>query len=169
MDKEIEGMIAERELLSIFEGNSDYGTIISEDATLTLSTTSKHDKASNHKNFFSDKYGSVDYAFCTDLETNPSAIVDLGQVKRVTGIAIENRESCSSRAATLSVSISEDAKTWKHVWSAAGDQSRWEFALTDFHDAGGKNPGKSVRYIKLETNPEKPDMLHLRKIEVYGF
>lgn len=40
-------------------------------------------------------------------------------------------------------------KSWKKVWAAKGTQARWEIPLTDFHDAGGKHPGMSARFIKL--------------------
>ena len=169
MDEEVTGMIKDHELRSIFEGNSVYGGIISANATLTLSSTSIYDLPEQHPSFFSGDYAGNGYAFHTGQEENPFAIVDLGAVRRITGVAVENREQCADRAATLRVSLSQDGTTWKEVWKADIAMPRWEIPLTDFHDAGGKDPGMPARYIKLETRPANPEALHLRRIEVYGF
>ena len=61
----------------------------------------------NHARLFSgDK---VDYAFHTDKEKNPWAKVDLGAVKMVNAVVIENRAN-ERRAEGLILSISEDGQ-----------------------------------------------------------
>ena len=169
MDRPFTGMVKERELRSMFEANTAYGKNISEKATLTVSSSSQWNDPAKYSTFFTGER-PAGFAFHTAEETNPWAIVDLGSVQRITGLAIVNRADMNQeRAATLKVSSSEDGKNWKPVWAAAGAQSRWEIPLTDFHDAGGKQPGELIRYLKLETRPDHPAALHLRRIEVYGF
>ena len=167
MDKEINGMLDHRKERSIFADNT-YGGIISRDATLTLGSRDEHDNDSEHELLFKDTQGSLDYAFHTKYESNPWVIVDLGEIKKVTGFAIENRNILSHFAKTLHVSISTDRENWEQVWKAEEGLPRWEVPLTDFHDAGGKLPGELTRYIKLETKNHVPAPLHLRKVEIYG-
>ena len=65
----------------------------------------KYDDAKVHARLFSgDK---ADYAFHTDKEKNPWAKVDLGAVKTVNAVVIENRAS-DRRAEGLIVSVPED-------------------------------------------------------------
>ena len=168
MEKEIEGMLGHRKVRSIFEDYT-YGKIISEDAQLTLSSNSIHDNEPNHKYFFADTKDNLDYAFHTKTEARPWALIDLHKIKKITGFAIENSNSLGNRAKKLRVYISTDKKKWEQVWAVKDIQWRWEVPLTDFHDAGGKLPGKLARYIKLETFDDYfPKPLHLRKAEIYG-
>ena len=91
------------------------------------------------------------------------------EVKKVTGFAIENSNSMGHRAKSLCMYISKDKKEWEQVWAVKDLQWRWEVPLTDFHDAGGKLPGKLARYIKLErSHPNFAEPLHMRKVEIYG-
>ena len=168
VEEEIEGMLDHRKDRSIFADDT-YGKIISEDAQLTLSTTSTHDNEANHKYLFTDTQDKLDYAFHTEAEARPWALIDLHKMKKLTGFAVENSNSLGGQAETLRVYISKDKKEWEQVWAAQDIQWRWEVPLTDFHDAGGKLPGKLARYIKLEIIQDwHPQPLHLRKVEIYG-
>ncbi len=168
MQDEVEGMLDHRKERSIFEDDT-YGKLLSEDAQLTLSSTSPEDKEAHHKYLFTDTEEKLDYAFHTKAEIRPWAIIDLHELKKVTGFAVENSNSMGHRAKTLSVYISKDKKTWERVWGVKGLQWRWEVPLTDFHDAGGEKPGKWARYIKLDRSHHNfAEPLHLRKVEVYG-
>lgn len=168
VEEEIKGMLDHRKESSIFADDT-YGKIISENAQLTLSTISPQDNEENHKYLFTDAQDKMDYAFHTESEARPWALIDLQKIKKLTGFAIENSTSLGGRAETLRVYISKDKKEWEQVWAVKGLQWRWEVPLTDFHDAGGKLPGKLARYVKLETIHDwVPQPLHLRKVEIYG-
>ena len=94
---------------------SEHGVVLSDKATLEISSRSWYDDEKVHARLFSgDK---VDYAFHTDKEKNPWAKVDLGAVKTVNAVMIENRAN-ERRAEGLIVSVSEDGQKWQEVWRA---------------------------------------------------
>ena len=150
---------------SIFEGGA-YGQIISGNATLSLSSVAGggNDRPQDHERFFSGE--KVGYAFHTGDEVNPWAVVDLGAVKTLEGVRIENRAG-ENRNAGLEVSLSEDGQRWTRVWRAAGVDAYWEFPVTQTV-AGADVPGRPARYLKLEKTSRTPAPLLLRRIEVYG-
>lgn len=99
-------------------------------------------------------------------EKNPWAKIDLGAVKTVNAIEIENRPN-DRRTDGLILSISEDGKKWEEVWKAKEWESSWVVPLTHF-DAGIDTPGRQARFIKLETKGNSPRPLLLQRITVYG-
>ena len=143
---------------------SEHGAVLSEKATLEISSRSGYDDENNHARLFSgDK---ADYAFHTDQEKNPWAKVDLGAVKTVNAVVIENRAN-ERRADGLILSISEDGQKWQEVWRAKTWESTWVVPVTRF-DAGNNVPGRPARFIKVETKNEVPRELLLRRITVIG-
>ena len=143
---------------------SELGAIVSGNATLETSSTSQWDNAGNHARLFSgDK---VDYAFHTGDEKNPWAKIDLGAVKTINAVEIENRPN-ERRTDGLIVSLSADGRQWEEVWHAKQWESSWVVAVTHF-DAGIQAPGRPARFIKLETKADSPHALMLQRVTVYG-
>jgi len=143
---------------------SEHGAVLSDKATLELSSRSSYDDEKVHARLFSgDK---VDYAFHTDKEKNPWAKVDLGAVKTVNAVIIENRAN-ERRAEGLIVSVSEDGQKWQEVWRAKTFEPTWLVPVTDV-DAGANVPGSRARFIRLETNNDSPRELLLKRVTVFG-
>ena len=143
---------------------SEHGAVLSDQATLEISSRSGYDDEKNHARLFSgDK---ADYAFHTDKEKNPWAKVDLGAVKTVNAVMIENRAN-ERRAEGLIVSISEDGQQWQEVWRAKTFETTWTVPVTHL-DAGANVPGLKARYIRLETNNDSPRELLLKRVTVFG-
>lgn len=145
--------------------DSKYGKVISANATLRISSTSKDDHPENHLQLFQGK--ELNYAFCTAAEKNPWAIISLGKKMSISGIEIVNRKDdypqAADRAATLKLSISDDGKTWTQIWTATSAKKVWKISLLD-----GLFPKYQARYLKLETTPSKPQPLNLSRVIVYG-
>ena len=143
---------------------SELGSILSAQATLEISSCSQWDTAGNHARLFSgDK---VEFAFHTGDETNPWAKVDLGAVKTVNAVEIENRPS-ERRTDGLIMSISADGRKWEEIWRAKTWESTWVVPVSHF-DAGVNAPGRKARFIKVETKGDSPHALMLRRITIYG-
>jgi alpha-L-fucosidase len=143
---------------------SEHGAMLSEKAALEISSHSGYDDEKNHARLFSgDK---VDYAFHTDKEKNPWAKVDLGAVKMVNAVVIENRAN-ERRAEGLILSVSEDGQKWQEVWRAKTWETTWVVPVTHF-DAGINAPGRRARFIRVETKNEAPRELLLKRITVFG-
>jgi len=143
---------------------SERGALLSENAKLEISSRSGYDDEKNHARLFSgDK---ADYAFHTDKEKNPWAKVDLGTVKMVHAVVIENRTN-ERRTEGLILSISEDGQKWEEVWRAKTWEGTWVVPVTHL-DAGKTVPGRPVRFIRVETKNEVPKELLLRRITVLG-
>lgn len=146
---------------------SKYGKVLSGHETkLQLSSTSEHNHPEDHVRLFWSHPCVLGHAFHTSVEKNPWAIVDLNAVHNVKAVVIENRAGESSTEG-LMVSVSRDGENWEQVWRAAELDNVWLVELTRFH-AGIDVPGRSVRYLKLETNGESPRPLILQRITVYG-
>jgi alpha-L-fucosidase len=143
---------------------SEHGALLSEKATLEISSRSGYDDEKNHARLFSgDK---TDYAFHTDKEKNPWAKVDLGAVKTVNAVVIENCLN-ERRAEGLILSFSEDGQKWEEIWRAKTLETTWVVPVTHF-DAGINAPGRRARFIRAETRNEAPRELLLRRITVFG-
>jgi hypothetical protein len=141
------------------------GVLLSENATLEISSTCAHDVAANHARLFSGE--RVEYAFHTAPEKNPWAKIDLGAVRTVRTVEIENRQGEEQRTKGLVMSISEDGQKWQEVWQAKSWVTTWIVRLIQpSADAG--NPGRKARFIKLETRGESPRPLVLKRVTVFG-
>jgi hypothetical protein len=141
------------------------GVLLSEHATLEISTTCGYDVATNHARLFSgDK---VPFAFHTAPEKNPWAKIDLGAVRTVRSVEIENREGEEERTKGLIMSISEDGQKWEEVWRAKNWVTTWIARVTQ-SSGGSVKSGRKARFIKLETRGESPRALVLKRVTVFG-
>jgi alpha-L-fucosidase len=153
-------------VLDLPETFDQYGEILSESAKLELSSTSANDKPADHEHLFKGAKTGRGFAFHTGDETNPWIKFDLGAVKTVKAVIIENRPD-ERRTDGLILSVSEDGKTWTESWRANKWQQRWVVPVTVFH-AGIEAPGRPVRYMKLETRGDTPRPILLQRVTVYG-
>ena len=99
---------------------------------------------------------SPDFAFHTGDEKNPWAKIDLGTVKTVNAVEIENRPN-ERRTEGLILSLSEDGQKWEEVWRAKQWESSWVVPVTHF-DAGVNVPGVrrgSSRSKRKATRPRR--------------
>jgi hypothetical protein len=141
------------------------GVLLSEHAKLEISSTCGHDIETNHARLFAgDK---VPFAFHTDNEKTPWAKIDLGAVRTVRTVEIENRDGEQERTKGLIMSISEDGQKWEEVWQAKSWVTTWIARVTQ-SSGGAVKSGRKARFIKLETRGESPRPLVLRRVTVFG-
>jgi alpha-L-fucosidase len=144
---------------------AEYGGVISENATLEISSANPANAGKeNYERLF--KGEPLGYAFHTQNEKNPWAKVDLGAVKNVKAVAIENRQG-DQRSKGLILSVSEDGKEWTQVWQDKEWNNKWFIPVTRFH-SGINVLGRPVRYLKLELQGNSQRPLLLRRVTVYG-
>ena len=143
---------------------SELGSLISETAKLEISSTCAWNNPAEYSRLFTgDKVG---YAFHTDKEKNPWAKIDLGAVKMINAVVIDNRPE-DHRSEGLILSVSEDGNKWEEVWKAKEWTASWVVQLTHV-DAGATVPGRQARYIRLETKGDSPRELMLQRVAVFG-
>lgn len=164
----LENTIATGTLIGAIHTPKDYiselGALLSENAKLEISSTcSWNNPAEYSKLFTGDKVG---YAFHTDKEKNPWAKIDIGAVKIVNAVVIDNRPE-DRRSEGLILSVSEDGNQWEEVWKAKDWTASWVVPLTHVF-AGATVPGRKVRYIRLETKNDSPRELMLQRVAVFG-
>jgi len=147
------------------EDLSEHGKILSENATLRISSQSRHDKG-EHERFFKGLRAKYGDAFVTEREKNPWAEVDLGRVKNVKAIVIENKPT-ERRSEGLILSVSTDGQKWQEVWKAEDWDLSWTIPLTTL-EAGADVPGRKARYFKLETKGDSARPLILQRFTAYG-
>lgn len=145
---------------------AEYGGLLSEGATLAMSSDSSHDRDADHARLFKGERPSRGYAFHTGDEKNPWATVDLGAPKNVKAVVIENRPG-EKRTAGLVVSASEDGQTWTRIWQAKSWEQKWLVPVTHF-ESGIDAPGRRMRHLKFETQGDTPRPMLLQRVEVYG-
>ncbi len=145
---------------------AEYGALLSENAKLELSSPSAHDRAANHERLFKGEKPAGGFAFHTGDEKKPWIKIDLGAVKTVKAVVIENRPN-EKRTDGLILSVSEDGQKWEKVWQAKQWEQKWLAPVTHFQ-AGIDAPGRPARYLKLETTGESPRPMLLQRVEVYG-
>jgi alpha-L-fucosidase len=148
------------------ENGAEYGKLLSENATLELSSGSVHDHAEEHARLFKGEKAGRGYAFHTGDEKRPWAQIDLGSVKNVKAVIIENRPG-ERRTDGLILSVSEDRQNWVKAWQSQKWEQKWLALVTRFH-AGMDVPGRPVRYLRFETQGETPRPMLLQRVEVYG-
>ncbi len=143
----------------------ELGVILSGNARLEISSTCGHDVEANHARLFSgDK---VPFAFHTDNEKNPWAKIDLGAVRTVRTVEIENRPGEEERTKGLIMSISEDGQNWQEVWQAKNWVTTWIARVTE-SSGGTVKAGRKARFLKLETRGDSPRPLVLSRVTVFG-
>jgi len=99
------------------------------------------------------------FAFHTNSEAKPYIIITLARVSPVQRLFIQNRggRAVHDRATGLTVWVSEDKKSWQHVWTAGRVAPSWMVKL--------KTPVEA-RYVKIGLL--KPNFLHLALVKIYG-
>ena len=153
-------------LSSVPDDMSEYGEVISDAATLALSSVSVHDRETDHAHLFTGEPSPHGYAFCTDSEERPWVKIDLGAVKTVKAALIENKKG-EHATNGLTLFVSEDGENWDKAWEAAEWEPTWCAPITRFH-AGIDVPGRPARYLMLQTQGQKPRSLLLQRVTVYG-
>ena len=97
------------------------------------------------------------FAFHTNSE-EPWLIIILKNPAEIKKIYIQNRvDQCQERAKGLTISVSNDQKTWKEIWKATDIQPEWNIDLKNLEKA---------QYIKFEAPHNIP--LHLNNVRIYG-
>lgn len=150
----------------ISDNMSEFGDDIGGEATLTTSSSCQHDQPSDHSHLFRGNPAKNGYAFHTDTEENPWAVIDLKGMKKINAVLIENR-STDRRSEGLILSISKDGKSWEQVWQAPDWQEKWLVTLGTFH-AGINVPGREARYVRVETKGSLPRPLILQRMTFLG-
>jgi alpha-L-fucosidase len=147
------------------EDLSEHGKILSENATLEISSQSRHDQNDHERLFKGDKpkHGK---AFQTEPEKNPWAKIDLGAVRNVKAVVIEN-QALERRTDGLILSGSIEGKQWEKLWQAKKWDLSWTIPLTTF-ETGAEVPGRKARYFKVETKGEGSRPLILQRFTAYG-
>jgi hypothetical protein len=98
----------------------------------------------------------VDGRFHTNEEDQPWFRLDLGQVRQVHAIRIENRTNCCrERALPLAIELSTDAKTWTQVG----------YRRVLFDTFTQQFSTRPARYVRLRI--DRRSVLHLRRVSVY--
>lgn len=166
LDSPTTDIIRPKKWKSMFEA-PEYGSVISDQATLQISSASQSDQKSSHPQLFTGSLTGEQFAFHTENEANPRAVIDLGQKHSLHGILIHNREGYPERKTGVAVSLSLDGQKWEQIWTASDTSDIWEIPVTSFV-AGAHIPGKDARYVKIERRLEKPDALHLQTVKIYG-
>jgi alpha-L-fucosidase len=144
----------------------EYGELLSKDADLRLSSSSEYNDSGTQARLFDPYDETGNFAFHTQDEENPWAIVDLGDVHTIKVVEIENCPH-DRRSEGLILSLSEDGQSWDKIWQAERWESLWKISVTHFH-AGIDAPGRAARYLKVETEGDSPRSLQLRHLMVYG-
>ncbi len=149
------------------EDLSEHGQILSENATLEISSKSRHDQNA-HERLFKGAKPKHGKAFETEPEKNPWAKVDLGAVKNVKAVVIEN-QPLDRRTAGLILSVSTDGEKWEEVWQAEDWDLSWTIPLTTL-ETGAEVPGRKARYFKMETKGDTTARrpLVLQRFTAYG-
>ena len=150
----------------ISDNMSEFGHDLGKLATLSLSSTSEHDNPEDHEKLFRGERPQSGYAFHTEAEENPTALIDLQRIKNINAILIENRPG-DRRSEGLIVSISKDGKQWDQIWQAPEWKEKWLVPVGHFH-AGITVPGRNARFIRVETKGNHPRPLILQRMTILG-
>ncbi len=150
----------------ISDNMSEFGHDLGKLATLSLSSTSEHDNPEDHEKLFRGERPQSGYAFHTEAEENPTALIDLQRIKNINAILIENRPD-DRRSEGLIVSISKDGKQWDQIWQAPEWKEKWLVPVGHFH-AGITVPGRNARFIRVETKGNHPRPLILQRMTILG-
>jgi hypothetical protein len=166
MDKPIAtGLVCGRARI-ISDNMAEYGRDLGGNATYTTSSTSEHDNAENRALLLKGERPKTGFAFYTAAEDNPWVTIDLGEAKQINAVVIENRPG-DSRSEGLMLSISTDGTTWETLWKASKWEEKWLVLPTQFH-AGITVPGRTARYIRMETKGNPPRPLLLQRVTILG-
>ncbi len=96
------------------------------------------------------------FAFHTNSQ-DPWFIVTLKSPADIKTIYIQNRFDAQAQAQRLTVSVSNDQKTWKEIWKATDVKPEWIIDL---------KAAEKAQYIKFEL--PQGSHLHLNNVRIYG-
>ena len=151
---------------AVLFGEKKYGKIISIDAKVTASSTSKYDHENSPRALVGIEQ-PADYAFHTIWERNPWVDIDLGKEYRVTAVSILNRKKHMRRAAGLQLLASVDGTQWTKVWQAAEIKAIWSVDFTEPRPDVEEGMIRA-RYLRLRVDSNGNRFFHLRQVQVYG-
>ncbi len=104
------------------------------------------------------------YGFHTAREGQPWWQIDLGRSIPLDEMFIFNRSDGSAeRANSLSISLSDDAASWEHVYQHHGTTF---FGWPDRRPLVAPLNGRKARYVRIQL-PEGSNCLHLDEVEIY--
>jgi hypothetical protein len=96
------------------------------------------------------------YFFHTAQDADPAITFDLGKVRQVSGVEIDNRrDCCQERADPLVVDVSTNGATWKVVARRTGSFTTWRAPFSPVR----------ARYVKIHV-PVASGALHLSRVRI---
>jgi hypothetical protein len=138
------------------------GNLTANSGKLALSSADPgHNTPESHASLFQGEL--KEFAFHTQEEMGPFAVIDLGEVCRVEAVEVVNRHSNADRARDIGLWSSVDGVRWKPLWQATAVASQWVIDLTIQPDGA-----ESARYLKLGLPPNRSGILHLRAVNAFG-
>jgi hypothetical protein len=139
------------------------GKILSEKAVVKVSSTCEYDTPEHHLNLVRGEV--LEMAFHTKNEKNPWVILKLDRAAEIKRVEIKNRPGQNAeRSATLTMSFSDDGKTWQEIWAAKGKaEQTWDIPVAD---ASGK--GRKAGWVKLELKPKGGEFFHLSRVTLFS-
>ena len=138
------------------------GQLLSDAGLLQTSTTSLWDHPEDYPRAL-DATPAAEYAFHTDKEKDPWALVTLAGPAEVRGIVLVNRTNGTNgwRQTPIAVQVSEDGSAWRTVFTDAEARAVYRVDLAA--------AAPHAKFVKVLREPEAQDnYFHLRKILVYG-
>lgn len=105
----------------------------------------------------------------SEVESNPSFILDLGAVQEVTAFSAANLDvSAHGSNYELRLELSTDGSTWTEAYRSSYGLAQWEIPLTRFV-AGIQQPGIPARYARLSIDHGgRKGSLQLGKFALYA-
>lgn len=134
--------------------------LLSAGGMLVTTSTSRWDKPMQYRSALTAGDEGFDYAFHTDSEENPAAIVILPGLSEIESVRVVNRPSSSVRQVPLEIWVSEDGKEFAQVYRSEEPKREWLAEL----DA----PVKAKYVMVCRAAGDRKDYFHLKKIQVYG-
>ncbi|WP_163325406.1 alpha-L-fucosidase [Draconibacterium mangrovi] len=162
---EIDGMVAEKRSKSRFD-DPMFGKQLTKDLKLELSSQSSLDNPEHHELLFKNTLFNSPFAFHTEAEEEPYAIIDLRKMYSVTGIDLYNEKHYNGNPGTFGVLVSKDGTNWQSIEKHEGVFARWEVTVAQFN-AGIQLPGVETRYVKIMLDADNEDAIHLKRLHVY--
>ncbi|QZT38869.1 alpha-L-fucosidase [Halosquirtibacter xylanolyticus] len=108
-----------------------------------------------------------DFSFQSKKEKTPYIELDLQKERKVYGIKIHRRVLKNNPdMKTMNLSISGDAKSWTTIWKTTKLEEVWDIPF-NITDMGATIQGRSVRYIRIGLDSNKPVTLSFSKLSIY--
>jgi alpha-L-fucosidase len=107
-------------------------------------------------------YGTVVLAKTNVVLSAGAVSLDLETMRKLTGVVVEQQGG----ARPLRLSVSRDNQTWTQVAMTEEPPPIWE-ATIDSTAAGAVLPGRSARYLRIESGGSPPAAL--TRVQAYGF